>query len=94
MCGWGGGGGSDHLYRHLENCVFILSHCISKATIVLSCSMMKRQYDHLPCNHDNNKVTPEDECPKLEFSAVLRQIFVMKMYNDLEVSNTSFVQKI
>ena len=78
-----GGGESDHLYRHLENCVFILSqhlencvfilsHCISKATIVLSCSMMKRQYDHLPCNHDNIKVTPEDECPKLEFSAVSR----------------------
>ena len=66
------GGGSDHLYRHLENCVFILSHCISKETIVLSCSMMKIQYDHLPCNHDNNKVTPEDECTKLEFSTVLR----------------------
>ena len=28
----GGGGGSDHLYWLLENCVFILSHCISKAT--------------------------------------------------------------
>ena len=72
-CVWGGaGGGSDHLYRLLENCVFILSNCISKATIVLSCSVMKRQYGHLPCYHDNNKVTPEDECQKLEFSAVLR----------------------
>ena len=67
-----GGGGSDHLYRLLEICVFILSNCISKATIVLSCSVMKRQYGHLPCYHDNNKVTPEDECQKLEFSAVLR----------------------
>ena len=69
MCG--GGGGSDHLYRLLEN-LFILSNCISKATIVLSYPVMKRQYGHLPCNHDNNKVTPEDECQKLEFSAVLR----------------------
>ena len=68
-----GGGGSDHLYRLLEKkCVFILSNCISKATIVLSCSVVKRQYGHLPCYHDNNKVTPEDECQKLEFSAVLR----------------------
>ena len=74
VCGGGGGEGSDHLYWLMENCVFILSHCISKATIFLSCSMMKRQYDHLLYNHDNNKVTPKDECQKLKFSAVLRLI--------------------
>ena len=71
VCVWGGEG-SDHLYWLLKNCVFILSHSISKATIFLSCSMMKRQYDHLLYNHDNKKVTPKDECQKLKFSAVLR----------------------
>ena len=69
MCGRGG----PIIYIGFWKIVFLFCHIVSvKQQFFLSCSMMKRQYEHVLYNHDNNKVTPKDECQKLKFSAVMR----------------------